>query len=195
MSETIKHSKIITAVLCVMLAAFMSSLFAESTVDDHKSDKERLDSLESYLPRIEKKVLSTVVFGGSSPISFTGEVRLKGQYHRYIDYPDFLFNDQNRFQVSGGFRLGMIVQPGRNLTLWSRLGFLSKYPGHPVRVIDSSGNYSEVESNHYLNNKPVHIYEDMCAGIALSTKPASFWLKFGNIIWAEASPFTIWKAP
>lgn len=174
-----------------MVTAFMFSLFAGSTVDDHKSDKERLDSLENSLPRMEKKVLSTLLFGGSSPISFTGEVRLKGQYHRYIDYPDFLFNDQNRFLASGGFRLGMIVQPGRNLTLWSRLGFSSKYPGHPVRVIDTS---AIVETHHYLNNKPAHIYEDMCAGIALSTKPASFWLKFGSIIWAEASPFTIWKA-
>ena len=194
MSETNKHLKIIIAVLCVMLTGIVSSLYAKSTVDDHKSDKERLDSLEKSLPQLEKKVLSTLMFGGSSPISFTGETRLKGQYHRFVDYADFLTNDRSRFQVSGGVRLGMVVQPGRNLTLWSRLGFLSKFPGNPVRVIDSSGNFAEIESNHYLNNKPTHIFEDMCAGIAISTRPASFWAKFGSIIWAEGSPFTIWKA-
>lgn len=194
MSDTNKHLKIIIAVVCVILTGIISSLSAASTVDAHKSDKERLDSLEKSLPYLEKKVLSTLMFGGSSPISFTGETRLKGQYHRFANYPDFLTNDRNRLQVFGGVRLGMIVQPGRNLTLWSRLGFTSKFPGHPVRVIDSTGDFAETESNHYLNNKPVNIFEDMCAGIAISTKPASFWLKFGSIIWAEASPFTIWKA-
>jgi hypothetical protein len=34
----------------------------------------------------------------------------------------------------------------------------------------------------------------MCAGLAVRTIPASFWLKMGNILWTEASPLTIWKA-
>ena len=143
MSDTKKHLKIIIAVMGVILTSIISSLSAASMADAHKSDKERLDSLENSLPQLEKKVLSTLMFGGSSPISFTGETRLKGQYHRLDDYPAFLTNDRNRLQVFGGVRLGMIVQPGRNLTLWSRLGFTSKFPGHPVRVIDSTVDFSE----------------------------------------------------
>jgi hypothetical protein len=201
-----KLIKILIAVVIIGSAGGMSSLFAGSTVDDHKDDEKRIDSLEKSLPRLENKVLSTLMFGGSSPISFTGEARLKGMYHRYADCPTFLgprskeagqtdsiAGDRSRLGIEGGVRLGMIVQPGRNLTLWSRLGFTSQFPGRVIRGMynpTDSSNYS----HHLVNKKAVTIFEDMCAGIAIRTKPAAFWLKCGAINWLEASPFTIWKA-
>ena len=39
-----------------------------------------------------------------------------------------------------------------------------------------------------------NIHEDMSAGMAIRTVPASFWLSMGNVQWIQASPFTIWKA-
>lgn len=190
--------KLIHKVLFILIfvTVGLSSILAESNADNHKSEKERLDSLEKDLPALEKKVISTLMFGGSSLISFTGEARVKCQYHIVPDYPDYLTYDKSRTQVFGGVRLGMVVQPGRNLTLWSKLGFTSKLPGHALRTFesDSSGKYGEIGGHHYWNNKPVSIFEDMCAGVAIRTEPASFWLKLGSIIWTEASPFTIWKA-
>jgi len=183
---------IITAA-CILSAAGARNLFAASAADLHTTDKQRLDSLDNALPFLEDRVLSTVMFGASSPISFTGEVRLKGQDHSFVDNPAFLEGDRSRMQVTGGVRLGMVVQPGRNLTLWSKLGFTSKFPGNLMRIVDSSG-LATTSSHYYSNNKPVNIFEDMCAGIAINTTPASFWLKLGSIIWTEASPLTIWKA-
>lgn len=206
MAYNIKRVNITVAVILVALAGGISSLFAASTINSHRTEEERLDSIEKNLPYLEKKVLSTLLFGGSSPISFTGEARLKGQYHRFTIYPDFLgphlktvegtdiiSGDRCHLQINGGVRLGMIVQPGRNTTLWSRIGFSSKFPGN--RVHDVSGeDFTETQSHHFSNNRPAAIFEDMCAGIAIRIVPVSFWLKLGSIIWTEASPFTIWKA-
>jgi hypothetical protein len=176
--------------------------------DSHTPDSTRLDSIEKTLPFLEGKVLSTLLFGGSAPVSITGEARLKGTYHQFNEYPEFLGphpisegsrdstgQDRSALLPTGGVRLGMVVQPARNLALWSKLGFSSKFAGNRMRAMDTAnGGFSLAQVHYYSANNPVAIFEDMAAGIAVMTEPVSFWVKTGAIIWTEASPLTIWKA-
>ncbi len=193
----------------VPLIGLSSPLFAESTLKDHKTSDERLDSLRNTLPYLEEKVMSTLMSGCSQPVQFSGELRLKGQYHRFTTYPDFL--GPHEFEGTNGIvevpgddsylkagweesvlRFGLVARPGRNTILWSRFGFTHTFPGN--RVTNINGNISPSQQKHDSHGWPTNIFEDMCAGIAIRTVPVSFWLKMGNILWTEASPFTIWKA-
>jgi len=204
---THKTTNILIALAISALAA-VSPLLAGSDVDSHTPDQQRLDSIQRSLPQIEQKVYSTLLFGGSSPVSITGEARLKGTDHIFTQCPAFLGphlasevsadsvdGDRSALVSSGGIRLGIVVQPTRNLCLWSKLGVSSKFAGMRVRKMDSTGSFSLAQAHYYeYNTVPVALFEDMCAGAAYMTSDVCVWLKLGSIIWTEASPLTIWKA-
>ncbi|MBD3418516.1 MAG: hypothetical protein GF398_00210 [Chitinivibrionales bacterium] len=177
-------------------ALLLSGLILQPAYSASTDTSAVLDSLEARLPSIEKKVLSTLFFGGSAPVSFSGEARLKLQYHNFDLQPDFMRDDRSWLQANWEgneslLRLGMVVRAGRNTVLWSRIGFQHTLPGSYLN--DWSGD-TLTTSRHDKMNLSSNIHEDMSAGIALRTVPASFWLKMGNVHWIEASPFTIWKS-
>ncbi|MFP4012935.1 MAG: hypothetical protein ACLFVQ_02520 [Chitinispirillaceae bacterium] len=152
----------------------------------------QIDSLSSSVDALESKVLSTLMFGGSSPVSFSGEARLKMQFHNMTVYPDFMEDDRTYLQSGwegneNMFRLGMVVRPGRNTVLWSKLGLQHIMTGDYF-------SRQEVPTRRDKNKNTIAIHEDMVAGIAIRTIPASFWLKLGNTHWTEASPLTVWKS-
>ncbi len=151
---------------------------------------------------LESKVRSTLLFGGSSPVSFSGEARLKITEHDFSKYPAYLIRDQTWTQANyegneSMLRLAMVVRAGRNAVLWSKMGFQNTLPGIFVNkdaaATDGSG-FTREQDRHDKSEVTANIHEDMAAGIAIRTVPASFWLRMGNVLWTEASPLTIWKS-
>jgi hypothetical protein len=176
----------------VMLLAGMS--FADS-----RSDK--VDELANSLDDMESKVQSTLLSGGASPISFSGEARLKVQYHDLgFDAPGYMQADRTYLQSGWEgndnlFRLGMVARAGRNTVLWAKIGFQHTLIGnrdYSDRI--TKDNYMPYQYRNDKAGNSITIHEDMNAGIAVRTVPASFWMKLGNTIWTEASPLTVWKA-
>ena len=172
------------------------------SASQHQSVAEKVDGMERSVDALESKALSTLMFGGSSPVSFSGDARLKVQYHNLgYDAPGYMQADRMYLQSGweGGenlVRLGMVVRPGRNTVLWSKIGFHHTLVGSygPGRYnVDSEG-FSNYPYRHDKGRNSVSISEDMSAGIAVRTTPASFWVRMGNTMWTEASPFTVWKA-
>jgi hypothetical protein len=184
----------ISAVACLFGLSLSFAAGAESLSD-------KVDSLSGSLDGIEDKVQSTLLSGGSSPVSFSGEARLKMQYHNVgYDAPGYMSVDRTYLQSGwegneNMFRLGMVVRPGRNTVLWSKIGLQHTMVGN--RSYEDRISADGFTPYQYRNDKvqnSVTIHEDMCAGIAVRTVPASFWVKLGNTLWTEASPLTVWKA-
>ena len=185
-------------VACVSAAIAAGVIAPGGAVAESLSD--RVDSLSNSLDAIESKVQSTLLSGGSSPISFSGEARLKMQYHNLgFGAPGYMQADRSYFQSGWEgnenlFRLGMIVSPSRNTVLWSKIGFQHTLTGNfPNGSADDQG-FSPYQYRHDKARNSITIHEDMAAGIAVRTVPASFWVKLGNTMWTEASPLTVWKA-
>jgi len=191
---TRRGTLISAAIGAVMLPALS---FASSLSD-------RVDSLSNSLDDMESKVQSTLLSGGSSPVSFSGEARLKVQYHDLgLDAPGYMQADRSYLQSGWEgndnlFRLGMIARAGRNTVLWSKIGFQHTLIGyHDYGNAGTNNGNDGFLPYQYRNDKvsnSITIHEDMCAGIAVRTVPASFWVKLGNTLWTEASPLTVWKA-
>jgi hypothetical protein len=168
---------------------------AQETAADSAAFQRLLDSLGLTANDLEAKVRSTLMFGGSAPVSFSGEARVKAQYHEISNPPGYLKNDRSYIQTGwegneGMMRIGMVARAGRNTTIWSKIGFQNTFAGNYLNIAARD----TVSSLHDKTNDPAYIHEDMCAGFAVRTVPASFWLKMGSVLWTEASPFTIWKA-
>jgi hypothetical protein len=169
---------------------------------DAESLSGKVDRFAGSVDDIESKVQSTLVSGGSSPVSFSGEARLKAQYHDLgFGAPGYMQHDRSYLQSGWEgndnlFRLGMVARAGRNTVLWSKIGFQHTLTGN--RYYDPSGagldGFTPYDYRHDKGMNSISIHEDMCAGIAVRTVPASFWVKLGNTLWTEASPFTVWKA-
>ncbi|MCL2688756.1 MAG: hypothetical protein FWE57_02760 [Chitinispirillia bacterium] len=165
----------------------------------HRSAAEKVEGMEMSVDALEDKVLSTLMSGGSSPISFAGDARLKVQYHNLgFGAPGFMQSDRSHMQSGweGGenfVRLGMVARPGRNTVLWSRIGFHHTMTGS-YRYIPGDDGFSPYQYRHDKSRNSVSISEDLNAGIAVRTTPAAFWVRMGNTLWTEASPFTVWKA-
>jgi hypothetical protein len=169
---------------------------AQESAADSSALQSMLDSLGLSRNDLEAKVRSTLMFGGSSPVSFSGEARVKGQYHEMFDFPRYIERDRSYIQTGwegneGMLRLGMVARAGRNTTIWSKIGFQNTFAGN---YLNATAGDTLVSGLHDKANDPAYIHEDMCAGLAVRTVPASFWLKMGSILWTEASPLTIWKA-
>ncbi len=163
---------------------------------------DRVDSLSNSLDNIESKVQSTLMSGGSSPVSFSGEARLKMQYHNLgFDAPGYMQADRTYLQSGwegndNVFRLGMVARAGRNTVLWSKIGFQHTLVGNRYyeKKHWSDDGFAPYQYRYDKVKNSITIHEDMSAGIAVRTVPASFWVKLGNTMWTEASPLTVWKA-
>jgi len=184
----------IAAVIATVAVAMPVATGAESLSD-------KVDRLAGSVDDIESKVQSTLVSGGSSPISFSGEARLKVQYHDLgFDAPGYMATDRSYLQSGWEgneniYRLGMVVHPGRNLVLWSKIGFQHTITGAGSKLVSpNSEGFTEYPYRHDKVRNSITIHEDMNAGIAVRTVPASFWVKMGNTLWTEASPLTVWKS-
>lgn len=187
---------------CKKVFVFIIFLFCQLRSEPIMADtiKEKQDA---FVNNLEERVRSTLLFGGSSPIGFSGEGRIKIQYHDMRQCPPFMESDKSWLQSGwqgnqGMLKLGMIVALGRNVTLYSKIGFQSTFPGNytndkPTGAWDlPDPGYEPCQENHDHINDPAYIHEDMMAGIALRTRPASFMLTLGGLQWIEASPLTVW---
>jgi hypothetical protein len=184
-----------TLLLCVVAGMLMTPV-AQETAADSAAFQAMLDSLGLTANDLEAKVRSTLMFGGSAPVSFSGEARVKGQYHGIDAPPAYLDNDKSYIQSGwegneGMLRISMVARAGRNTTIWSKIGFQNTFAGN---YLNATAGDTMISGRHDKTNDPAYIHEDMCAGLAVRTVPASFWLKMGSILWTEASPFTIWKS-
>jgi hypothetical protein len=192
----LKHRFLVPGILILGLAASAPAIAAEGALESDSAALQRmLDSTGLSRSDLEAKVRSTLMFGGSSPVSFSGEARVKAQYHEMFTCPWLLRED--RTYVATGWegnesmlRLGMVARAGRNATLWSKIGFQNTFPGNYLNR--TAGD--TISGLHDKTNEPAIIHEDMCAGLAVRTVPVSFWLKMGAIHWTEASPLTVWKS-
>jgi hypothetical protein len=188
-------------IMNILLLCFISrGLCRES--DGATKDSIRLRE-DAFIDNLEEKVRSTLMFGGSSPISFSGEGRIKLQYHSLADPPLFMEHDKSWIQSGwegneGLLRLGMIMSLGRNVRIFSKIGFQHTLPGNYIdneksKQLEDSSGFTPLQNRHDKLDDPAYIHEDLYAGVALRTKPASVMLKFGGLQWIEASPLTIWK--
>jgi hypothetical protein len=181
-------------VLCAA-GCVMSAVAEKSVAPDSTEFQRYLDSLGLSKNDLEAKVRSTLMFGGSSPVSFSGEGKFKLQYHQFSDYAPFLYQDKTHLQSNwegneSAIRIGMVARAGRNAVLYSKIGFQHTMPGNYLNDLKSG----DINGTYDKSGTPAIIHEDMSAGIAVRTVPASFWLKLGAVHWIEASPLTIWKS-
>jgi len=194
------------------LLLFCSQSFAsvDMMLAAHETDSARIDSLERRLPFLEAKVASTLRDGSSAPVSFDGIIQMRSQFHNYSGLADssyltlarqgFLFNTDQPF-----LRLGMVVSPGRNATAWATVGLNASFPGYNSYQFlnPGTGSASDVGAGWYYDfqhhnsgsgGRGITVYEDLSAGFAIRTRPASFMLKMGSMNWMEASPLSVWGA-
>ncbi|MDR2578901.1 MAG: hypothetical protein LBC70_08885 [Chitinispirillales bacterium] len=166
-----------------------------------ESLSDRVDELSRSLDYLDQRVQSTLMSGGSSPISFSGEARLKMQYHNFgFDAPEFMQADRSYLQSGWEgnenlFRLGMIARPSRNTILYAKIGLQHTMTGNRSyrdMTPDEDGFLPYQYRNDKVQNS-ITIHEDLSAGIAVRTRPASFMISLGNTLWTEASPLTVWK--
>ena len=205
--------------LVVMLILLCSGGVYAVTGDgsEHRTKKEELDSLAAALPFLEDKVASTIKNGGSTPVAFYGYAQLITLFHNYYNLPREGYveveSDKSTYKVGESYlyparagidigtgepivKFGVVVSPGRNTVLWAKAGISASFQGvKPIGPAVESGDEGfNYISTHHSDNRTIGIFEDMSAGIAIRTKPASFKLQMGAVNWREASPLSIWKA-
>ena len=189
--------------LCIGMIAIIgiAAIACPIHAEDLVKDAEAADTSGLRMDELISHASSTILFGGSSPVSFSGEGRLKIQEHDFSEYPAYISKDQTWTQANyegneSLLRLAMVVHANRNAVLWSKIGFQSTLPGNFLNGSagpDKTG-FTRVQERHDKSEETANIHEDMAAGLAIRTVPASFWLRMGNVLWTEASPLTIWKS-
>ncbi len=194
----------------VPLVVFSCGILYHAAAEEEKSAastdtseyRSFLNSFNLTEEEFESRVGSTKMFGGSSPVSFSGEGRVKIQFHNLETDMECLQTDRSYFQSGWEgneslLRFGMVARAGRNTMLYSKIGFQHSMQGNrwTKEEADKGGaDGPRAQTRHDKMLVTANIHEDMSAGIAVRTRPASFWMRMGNINWIEASPFTVWKS-
>ena len=196
----IRTKSIIRNSLLALCAAglMMAAGAQQQSAPDTSAFQKWLDSAGLSRSDLDAKVMSTLMYGGSSPVSFSGEGRFKLQYHQFSDYPAFLRQDKSYVQSNwegneSAVRVAMVARAGRNTVLYSKIGFQHTMPGNYINPKYNPGD-SAIVTRHDKTGVAAIIHEDMGAGMAVRTVPASFWVRMGAIEWIEASPLTVWKS-
>ncbi len=186
---------------CMAIAALVGlSPCQEASVPDSSDPS----GYEKLLDSVEQAVSGSKKDQTSSPVSFSGEGRLKVQYHDIRNPPPYLRQDRSWIQSNwegneGLLRIGMRVNPWSNLSLNTQIGFQSTFPGffsNGAADAGDSGNnlgFEPRQGMHDKKNLPAYIHDDLKADIALRTPVAALSLRLGGIQWIETSPFTVWK--
>lgn len=193
----------LTLLLCSPLFASIDMMLAA-----HETDSARISALERNLPFLEAKVASTLRDGASKPVSFDGKLQVRSQFHNYSGLADssWLYLARQGVQINGDnplLHLGLVVAPGRNTILWSTIGLNASYKGYNSNsFLNPTFTGSDVSRYGWYYDfshrstgsagRGVIGYEDLSAGIAVRSRPASFMLKMGSMNWMEASPLSIW---
>ena len=211
-----KNGKIVSVGLGLSFLLWMP-LFASTDVFSaaHETDSARIAALERQMPYWEARAASTLRDGASSPVSFSGMLQLRPQFHNFSGLADsswlnlarqgFVFNTDQPL-----IRLGMVVSPGRNATAWATMGLKAYFPGYnSFQFMNTAMNpndqdnwanrtrtggwfYDHQHHSSGSSGRGVTVHEDLSAGFAVRTPPASFMLRMGSMNWIEASPLSIW---
>jgi hypothetical protein len=94
-----------------------ASAAEESLATDSSAFQQMLDSLGLQKNDLESKVISTLMFGGSSPVSFSGEGRLKMQYHSFRRHKYLTQDDISTVKLG---RKRIVCQNRHGCQRWSK---------------------------------------------------------------------------
>jgi|WetSurMetagenome_2_1015567.scaffolds.fasta_scaffold51875_2 hypothetical protein len=187
----------------VITGIILTTLICMSHGEPGPLGSDSANAVEALIDSLEEATNASIKDQKSSPVSFSGEGRLKFQYHDIRNPPSYMREDRSWLQSNwegneGLLRIGMRVNPWSNLSINTQIGFQGTFPGFYINPDStrSDGNnlgFKAKQGIHDKNNEPAYIHDDLKADIALRTPVAAFSLKLGGIQWIEMSPFTVWK--
>lgn len=161
--------------------------------------EQRVASVEENLDTLSNNMESTLLGKDDAPLAVSGYMAFRVKNFDYTDISPVYQSDAARTAVDATLKMNMVLMPNSYMTLWTNMTFPFDLSGlysnnmatHPSQ---SPGNtWERVLYDHNTDFVPASIDEEMNFGIDIRSSAFGAYVTAGGVIWANASPLTMWE--
>lgn len=178
-------------IISFLMAAGLS-VYAGSAQDQVEQLETRMDSIPEYAG-------STTFNKDSHPLQVSGSVAVRLKNMDYYKAAPLQKADRSRTVMDAVFLAGFAATPNSNVNMWATLALPFDFSGYFTNQLaktPNDGPYNQMDRapfHHSFDYYGATLFENLTAGIDVRGGGLAGMLKAGGVIWANASPLTLWE--
>mgnify|MGYP003290698110 CR=1 FL=1 len=158
----------------------------------------QLDSLHATLDTLSNNMESTLLGKDDLPLAVSGYMAFRLKNFQYSDPAPWVRDDRARTAVDATLNVNVVAMPNSYITLFTNLSLPFDLSGtyanylakEPTRAPSTD---ERVLYDHSTDYYTTTINEEFNAGVDVRAGVFGAYLTAGGVIWANASPLTMWE--
>lgn len=182
----------------IAIVLIVSAVASAQAVTNKEIDKILTDT-EKKMDSIAEYAGSTVKGKDDAPISMSGDIHFRIKNFHYTEVSDLVRADQARTDVDAALSLNLGVYPNSYVNVWTSMyipyDFSAWYINDRATNPNDQLEYNSMERVAFHQSVDMYgstIGEELIAGIDLRSSSFGAMFKSGGVLWASASPLTVW---
>ena len=161
--------------------------------------EQRVAAIEENIDTLSNNMESTLLGKDDAPLAVSGYMAFRVKNFEYTEIAPVYGDDKARTLVDATLKMNMVLMPNSYMTLWTNMTFpfdlTGLYTNYLAKNPTRSPNYSweRVAFDHNSDYTPASIEEEMNFGIDIRSSVFGAYVTAGGVIWANASPLTMWE--
>lgn len=158
----------------------------------------QLDSIHASLDTLSNNMESTLLGKDDLPLAVSGYMAFRLKNFQYTEPSPWVVNDRARTSVDATLNVNVVAMPNSYVTLFTNLSFPFDLTGTYSNTLAKEPTNAPTENervpyDHSTDYYSATINEEFNAGVDLRSSVFGAYLTAGGVIWANASPLTMWE--
>lgn len=161
--------------------------------------EQRVNAMQENLDTLANNMESTLMGKDDAPLAVSGYMTFRVKNFDYTEISPVYGDDKARTAVDATLKMNMVLMPNSYMTLWTNMTFPFDLTGlytnyladHPNN--NPSYNWTRVPFDHNTDYTAAGVEEEMNFGIDIRSSVFGAYVTAGGVIWACASPLTMWE--
>ena len=173
---------------------------AQVYVPKELTPEQRVAAIEADMDTLSNNMESTLLGKDDAPLAVSGYMAFRVKNFDYADdVPPVYGDDRARTAVDATLKMNMVLMPNSYMTLWSNMTFPFDLTGLYTNYLatkpnnNPSYNTERVMFDHNTDYVPMSVEEEMNFGVDIRSSLFGAYVTAGGVIWANASPLTMWE--
>ena len=158
----------------------------------------QLDSLHATLETLSNNMESTLLGKDDLPLAVSGYMAFRLKNFQYNDPAPWVRDDRARTSVDATLNVNVVAMPNSYITLFTNLSLPFDLSGTYANYLAKEPTLAPTEDERALYDHSTDYYtstinEEFNAGVDIRAGVFGAYLTAGGVIWANASPLTMWE--
>lgn len=161
--------------------------------------EQRVAAIQENLDTLANDMESTLMGKDDVPLAVSGYMAFRVKNFDYTEIAPVYGDDKARTAVDATLKMNMVLMPNSYMTLWTNMTFPFDLTGLYTNYMaekpnnNPSYNWTRVMFDHNTDYAAAGVEEEMNFGIDIRSSVFGAYVTAGGVIWACASPLTMWE--